>query len=350
MRRLLAVLLLAAGALRAAGDASFDAAVDGAAPTVARRATVILADKQPDGTLTFRTTHYKGEADANDFWPASTIKLYAALAALELVTEQGLPLDVTVTFEHRDANNHWVLDCARGMREMLSEVFMRSSNEDYTLLLRITGRDRINSKFLTPERGFKKSALMRGYVLRRPYAYLPEEPQRITLRTADGTIKTVEHTWSGRAWSEERGATVFDAKTGNCTSTSEMAECLRRLMFHEVIPETERFHITKEMADFVRYGGDGLCGMETKGKDSGPFAWTGSGEVVYPAARFFHKCGHISNYVLDLACLDDRAQSGRAVIIAASAETGDTEPMKAMCKALLEWSKAQPGGKEPAKK
>src|SRR5689334_3138640 len=118
MRRVLAVLLLAVGVARAAGDASFDAAVDGAVPSVARRATVILADKQPDGSLTFHTTHYKGEGDANDFWPASTIKLYAALAALELVTELGLPLDVAVTFEHRDADNHWILDCARGMREM----------------------------------------------------------------------------------------------------------------------------------------------------------------------------------------------------------------------------------------
>ncbi len=300
-----------------------------------------MLERQPDGTLTFRTTHYKGEPDANDFWPASTIKLYAALAALELVTEMGLPLDVSIGFEHRDANNHWIMDCARTLREMLSEVFMRSSNEDYTLLLRITGLDRINTKFLTPERGFKKSALMRGYVTRRPYAYLPREPQRITFRTADGTTKIIEHTWAGHAWSEDRGATVFDSKTGNCTSTAEMADCLRRLMFHEQIPEAERFHITQEMADFIRYGGNGLCGMETKGTDSGPFAWTKSGEAVYPSARFFHKCGHISNYILDLACLDDRSQSGRAVIIAASAATGEVPPIQTMCKALLEWAKAQ---------
>ncbi|HWB02030.1 MAG TPA: serine hydrolase [Verrucomicrobiales bacterium] len=341
MRLALAALLLVISAVRAAGDEAFDAAVDGAVPSVARRATVIIADRQPDGTLTFRATHYKGEGDANDFWPASTIKLYAALAALELVHELGLPLDVSVTFEHRDAAGKWVLDCARTMKEMLSEVFVRSSNEDYTLLLRMTGRDRINGKFLTPERGFKKSALMRGYVTRRPYAYLPEEAQRITFRAADGVTKTVEHTWCGRVWSEERGATVFDAKTGNCTSTAEMADCLRRLMFHESIPEAERFRISQEMADFVRYGANGLCGLETKGKDSGPYAWTASGEAVYPAARYFHKCGRISNYVLDLACLDDRAQSGRAVILATSANTGEVAPMQAMCKALLEWAKKQ---------
>ncbi|NJK46478.1 MAG: hypothetical protein HC933_21520 [Pleurocapsa sp. SU_196_0] len=50
------------------------------------------------------------------------------------------------------------------------------------------GRDAINSQFLTPERGFKKSALMRGYVTARPWVYIATEPQRITLRAPDGSI------------------------------------------------------------------------------------------------------------------------------------------------------------------
>ncbi len=339
--RSLAVLLCTAFRLFA-GDAAFDAAVDKAAPDITRRATVIIADKQADGSLKFRTTHYKDDAAASDFWPASTIKLYAALAALEQVHELGFKLDVSVTFEHKDDKGAWILDSARTVREMLSEVFIRSSNEDYTLLLRMTGRDAINSKFLTPERGFKKSALMRGYVTARPWVYLPAEPQRITLRAPDGTTKTVEHTWGGRSWSEERGATIFDAKTGNVTTTEDMANCLRRVIFHEQVPEAERFRISQEMVDFLRYGGGGLTGLETKGKEGGAFAWQKSGEEIYPKARFFHKGGWITNYGLDLACLDDRAQSGRAVILAAAVNTGKEDTIRALCRGLLEWAKARP--------
>ena len=339
--RICAILVLCACG-RAAGDASFDAVVDSEAPDVVRRATVIIADTQPGGPLSFRTTHYKDDPAASDFWPASTIKLYAALAALEQVHALGMTLDVIVSFEHRDDKGAWVLDCARTLREMLSEVFLRSSNEDYTLLLRMQGRDAINSQFLIPERGFKKSALMRGYVTARPWAYLPAEPQRITLRAQDGTVKTVEHTWGGRAWSEERGATVFDAKTGNVTTTEDMAECLRCVIFHEQIPEVERFRISQPMIDFLRYGGGGLCGLETKGKDGEAFAWKKSGEQVYPAARFFHKGGWISNYGLDLACIDDRAASGRVVILAAAVNTGKEDIIRALCRGLLEWAKAQP--------
>lgn len=206
---------------------------------------------------------YKDEGSANDFWPASTIKLYAALAALELAQAEGFGLDATVTFE-RQTDKCWITDCARTLREMLSEVFIRSSNEDYTLLLRMTGIDRINTAFLSPERGFRKSALMRGYVTRRPYVYLPAEPQRITLRDAAGQVRTLEHHWSGRSYSKERGATVISAKTGNCTTTGEMADCLRRVIFHEQLPENERFSISRDMAGFLRSGGNGFCGLETR--------------------------------------------------------------------------------------
>lgn len=338
----LAVILCACPKKLPAADPAFDAAVDKAAPDITRRATVIVADKQPDGSLKFRTTHYKDEPSASDFWPASTIKLYAALAALEQVHALSLKLDVSVTFEHKDDKGVWILDSARTLREMLSEVFIRSSNEDYTLLLRMTGRDAINSKFLTPERGFKKSALMRGYVTARPWVYLPAEPQRITLRAPDGTTKTVEHTWAGHSWSAERGATIIDARTGNVTTTEDMAECLRRVIFHEQIPEAERYRISQEMVDFLRYGGGGLTGLETKGKDGGAFAWQKSGADVYPNARFFHKGGWITNYGLDLACLDDRAQTGRAIILAAAVNTGKEDTIRALCRGLLEWAKAQP--------
>ncbi len=342
LRALTALFLMLPAAVHAAGNVVLDNALEGAAAGAPVRATVILADENADGTLGFQAVDYKGEGDAVDFWPASTIKLYAALAALERVHEMGLPLEVTVTFEHRTKDGAWVTDCARTLREMLSEVFVRSSNEDYTLLLRMTGLDAINQDFLTPARGFQRSALMRGYVTRRPYVYLPDEPQRITLRAPDGTVKIREHTWSGRSWSGERGATVIDAKTGNCTTTRDMADCLRRVMFHERIPEAERFRISQEMADFLRFGGNGLTGLETKHGDSGPYAWKKSGETVYPEARYFHKAGLISTYVLDLACLDDRKASGRAVIVAASAGTGKEETMSGICRAALEWAKAQP--------
>jgi hypothetical protein len=165
--RLLALFALA-HSCALAGPPELDAAIDRVAPGIKKWATICLVTPQPNGAPKFEWIDYADTGSATDFWPASAIKLYTAIAALELLNEKGFPLDTVVTFEHQEKDGAWVLDCARSVREMLSEVFRRSSNEDYTLLLRMVGVDWINTHFLTPERGFPHSALMRVFVLGRP--------------------------------------------------------------------------------------------------------------------------------------------------------------------------------------
>ncbi|HET6408761.1 MAG TPA: serine hydrolase [Chthoniobacteraceae bacterium] len=322
---------------------SLDEVLDDFAPGVKKWAAVCEVTNGADGAPVFTWHDYRETGFAVDFWPASCIKIYAVVAALELLNERGFPLDTAVTFERRTGDGEWVLDCARTVREMCSEVFRRSSNEDYTLLLRMVGIDRINTHFLVPEKGFPHSALMRGYVLGRPYGYVREEPQRITL-IADGRRDVIEHTWSGHSYSEERGGSIFDAKTGNVTSPRELAESLRRIVFHEQLPVAERFRLTPEQLELVRYGHAGLIGLETVHADSGPYSWKDGLDVVFPGARFYHKCGSISSYTLETAYLDDSKQSGRRFIlvpvVAAGTET-KPEPGKPiiskMSRAIGEW-------------
>ena len=345
--RLLVSLALAHCAARA-GSPELDAAIERVAPGIKKWATICMVTPQENGTTAFEWIDFADTGSATDFWPASTIKLYTAVAALELLNEKGFPLDTIVTFEHGERDGRWVLDCARSAREMLSEVFRRSSNEDYTLLLRMVGIDRINTQFLTPERGFPHSALMRGYVLGRPYGYTREEPQRISLRAADGRETTFEHAWSGRFYAQERGCTVIDARTGNVTSPRELGECMRRVLFAEHIPASDQYRLTPEQLEFLRHGGDGLTGLETKVKDSGPAAWENGFNVSFPQARFFHKCGVISRYALEVACVDDTAASGKrfiAVPVIAAGE--DTKPVDGekliseMSRAIVEWVKGR---------
>ena len=334
--RHLALFVLTASAT--AGE--LDSVLDKIAPDARKWACVCRIESRDDGTLDFQWHDYSGTADAIDFWPASTIKLYAVIATLELLHQRGFDLDATLTFEHQDEDGAWTLDCARTVREMISEVFRRSANEDYTLLLRFVGLDRMNTEFLTPERGFPHSALMRGYVLGRPWEYRRAEPQRITVHAPDGAVDVITHTWSGRSYSEERGATVIDARTGNLTSPRELAECLRRVLFAEKLPEAERYRISATQLAFLRSGGNGLAGLETRVKESSPDAWTGAAEGVFPKARFFHKCGVISNVALEVACVDDRAHSGRCFILVPVVAVGEKRGEKIvsqMSRAIAEW-------------
>lgn len=323
-----------------AGD--LDALLGDIEPTIGKWATVVVVDDpppastaEPDDTAappSFRWRHYGDSADSVGFWPASTIKVYTVVAAVELLNELQMPLDSALIFERR-TDGRWVQDAARTMREMVSEVFRRSSNEDYTLLLRFVGIDRMNRTFLVPGRGFERSALMRGYVLGRPYEYVRSEPQRITVRAADGREKRVEHTWSGESYSKQRGATVISAETGNCATTRDLAECLRRIMFHERLPAEQRFNLTDEQIRFIREGSDGLTGLLNKA--AGPYAWTDAAGKVFPNAKFYHKGGWIRGYSLDAAYVDDADSSKRYIVVVATA-TGDAKVASAMARRIAE--------------
>lgn len=315
---------------------SLDELIDPIDPEISKWATVVIVegdDTQPD----FTWHHYRNSEDDVDFWPASTIKIYAAVAALESLNELEFPLDCALMFERRTETG-WKLDAARTMREMISEVFRRSSNEDYTLLLRFVGIDRINTQFLVPERGFPHSALMRDYVVHRPVVYENSEPQRVRIMKPDGTSKVIEHQWSGISYAEQRGATVLSSKTGNCTSTRELAECMRRIIFHEVIPSAERYRLTPEQLELLRFGGDGLYGLENK--EAGPYAWEGALKEMFPNARYFHKAGMISNYTLDLAYIDDE-ESGNRFILSLAAKTGKGDTVREMAGTVAAWIKSR---------
>lgn len=286
------------GMAAAADELSLDAALDAIAPGLKKWASICLIRPDPAG-LQWQWHSYRDTAERLDFWPASCVKLYAAVAALELAKEQGWALDTTLTFAHQEQDGSWHTDCARTLQEMLSEVFRRSSNEDYTLLLRVVGIDRINTQLLVPERGFPHSAIMRGYVAERPCRYERQEPQRITAIGTQGQRQVLEHVWSGRSYAEERGCTVIDAKTGNVTSPRELADCLRRVLYHHQLPEQERYRMSDEAVTALVKPAAPWVGLETKAAESGPAAWRQGLERLCPTARFAHKCGMISNYALE---------------------------------------------------
>ncbi len=307
-------------------------------PKVRKWATVVRVEN-PTTKPTFRTFHLRDSESAVDFWPASTIKLYTVIAAVEWLNREILPIESTIVFSRKTEEGKWVQDCARTVPEMMSEVFRRSSNEDYTLLLRMVGIDWINTQFLIPAKGFPHSALMRDYVTYRPVIYENDEPQRIRVVPPKGNEKTFEHTWSGKSYAQERGATVLSSTTGNCTSTMELAECLRRVMFHEHLPKDERYAITTEQAKWIREGDKkrGVVGLENR--SAGAYGWDKSGEVVFPKARYFHKAGYISSYALDLCYLTDE-ESDNHLILAVAAKTGDKDVPRAMARAIYEAAKA----------
>lgn len=306
-------------------------------PGTPKWATVVTI-AGPDGAPRFTWHHYRDSETSIDFWPASVVKVYTAVAGLELLNELNMPTDSVLTFFHH-AGNRWHLDAARTFPEMCSGIFRESSNEDYTLQLRFLGLDRLNAQFFTADNGFAHTALMRGYIHEPPYRYDPAQPQRITVTDpATGKTATVEHTWTGTPYAQNLGAHILDATTGNCSPTRDMAECLRRVMFHEALPEAERFNLTDEQLTLLREGRDGFTGLRNTNY---AFAWDDAIAAVFPDARFYHKPGNISNFYLDLCYAADDA-TGRRFIAATATGSQDKSTCAAMNRAIAQWVRDAP--------
>jgi hypothetical protein len=96
----------------------------------------------------------------------------------------------------------------------------------------------------------------------------------------------------------------------NVTSAHELTDTLRRLLFHECLAENDHFKLMKQHIDFLLHGGNGFVALESRDPDSGPSSWSPNMQSHFPNARFYQKCGVISDHAMDLACLDDRANGG----------------------------------------
>lgn len=215
------------------------------------------------------------------FWPASTIKLLAALAALEWVYAQGYTGAARVDWDS-------------GFGDVLRAIYERSigvsSNIDYDRTLRAAGWDFTNATFLTPERGFPRTVITGSYAsveVRNPGGYTLTEGANSTYVPA-------------RAGLGEYGR--------NDTDLYELVEGVRRLMLDAEIPQDERFRIDPADVAAVQVA---LCGATPSYFAAGAAAALGGTPTIC------HKPG----WVPDNECLDHglvTAPDGARYLIAAS--------------------------------
>src|SRR5262245_13852323 len=102
-------LLLASCFVRAGG---LDDVLDPIAPDIKNWASVCIVTDGADGKPVFTWHDYRDTENKTDFWPASTIKLYTVIAALERMGNTTAFMDAAVKFEHREADGRWVVDSA----------------------------------------------------------------------------------------------------------------------------------------------------------------------------------------------------------------------------------------------
>lgn len=206
------------------------------------------------GGLRFRPFDWRGTSDdRDDWWPASSVKLFAAVAALERVHQLGFPPTTGATYHYDEIRLPLPAPPAptpgaapqpppRAVRTTVEAVVRAaltpSDNQAYDRLVELVGFDRLHRRFLSRRNGLRDTALLRSY------AHRVRDPQTgfgtarhsppITLFDGDRSKRLPEQ------WGK---ATPSCPDQGNCSSLRDLAETMRRVMLHEVLPEDERFDL-----------------------------------------------------------------------------------------------------------
>jgi len=172
-----------------------------------------------------------GGAFSTEFWPASTVKLLAAVAAVEYVGDLGFTGDAVVSMG---------TTADQTLSSIYEDAITVSSNDAYGQLLQIAGLDFVNREFLDT---YDLDSMQYGSsfsdldVTRSPQLTITGEQASAgdgesPVPEAPAVITTVIDAHSA---SEDYGS--------NDTDLFDLVEGLRRVMLADEIPEEDRFDL-----------------------------------------------------------------------------------------------------------
>jgi hypothetical protein len=166
-------------------------------------------------------------ASADSFWPASMVKLVAAVGALTTLRARGLTGSARVSFT--DGRGAY-----RGTASNLyTSALTHSNNVAYDRLMKIAGFDAINDGLLNAESGFPFMAMQRAYDGASDHTLRISPEITYDERGRTGTIPRRE---SDRVHPQ-------CPDDGNCATLFEMLHFLARVVLHDELDDRDRFDL-----------------------------------------------------------------------------------------------------------
>ena len=239
-----------------------------------------------------------GGAFSAAFYPASSIKVLAAVGVLELAYSSGFTGEA-------------IVDGAYALSEYYDGAVRASSNEDYDTLVRIAGLDWLNEDFL-PSRGYRTTRIQEAYaegedVVGSPAVQLTEGARELVIP-------------------ERHGRDDYGCGAANCSTLFELVDSVRRVVLNDELPPEERFAIAP--ADVAGLQ-DALLGAES---------WIGPGAAVAlgPDAIVYSKPGWTSGYdCVDVGLVADGDTSRRYLIGVSAPDDGECAMLATMAADVL---------------
>lgn len=234
--------------------------------------------------------------DDTDWYPASSIKVFPAVAALEWAEAEGVDLKAEIAFERAAAKPY-----VRRLDWLVQQTLTQSSNLGYDRLVQLVGVDALHAGLLSEARGFGQTAVQLTYSA--SVGSLLDSPA-VTVGRGDKA-----RTWLARVSSPiERCAFM-----PNCTSVAALAELMRRVMLHESLPPTDQLKLSPKALTLLR---EALGARKPRGTEVADALSAAFGHQI----KVFHKPGYYPDWRSDVVY--GVVADGRRFIVALAGRGG----------------------------
>jgi hypothetical protein len=275
--------------------------------------------KNGRGIATQRVYAWDDRAFEFQGWnPASTVKLYSAIGALERVRELGFGPDAKITFHYARGDQVFTLT------DLMEAAVHWSDNLPHNRLVQLAGFDRLNGKVLK-RLGIRDSYVMRAYQLTD---WLAEGHDR-SLR--DAPAISLREGRKKKELPASHGTGKYPCEGAACTSLSDLAKTMCVMMLHEQLPPKRR----------LRLGGEGQSAhlkllrlsMDRKRKGTDDPVWDAF-EAAFPAPKYrlFRKAGYSQGWQSENLYV--YAPGTRVRWLVTLAATGDRSALTGAAKAV----------------
>ncbi len=245
------------------------------------RALIVKTTLSKSGRAISAQRAYAWDDQAFDFtsWnPASTVKLFSAIGALERVRALGFGPNARLTYHYESGDRSFTL------KELMEQAVHQSDNVPHNRLVELAGFDNLNGKVLK-RLGIADSYVMRAYQLKTWLA----EGHQSSLR--DAPAITLQEGRKKKTLPASHGKGHYPCEGAACTSLSDLAKTMCVMMLHEQLPAKRRLAL----------GGDGQgahlrllrLSMDRKRKGHDDPVWDAF-EAAFPSPKYrlFRKAGY----------------------------------------------------------